>query len=450
MHWSELNLPVSMQGKSAELKKIFITAANNNFIKTQDISSALFAGTKAVSIAELKNAPKKVKAPKVPSHVQAIRDLSAGSFDLAKANDALDINPTRSITSANFNSDGQLILLFNDGHKIVTAQSGFKEYIEQHITVAPNTQIISSDDSILIDQENQVFDLITGPVINTLDHLDFKQATTSAGAVARLKWNEVDGTLEFGMRGGNVTQQIGQELPIPVKHADNAGLINGRAVYQAGSNGDNILVRYAQANSENTSAKVFGVLTEDANGGAPAFCTTFGIVRDINTSNLVEGEAIWLSATSAGGLTTTKPSAPNHLVFIGLCIRSHATQGKIFVNTQNGYELEELHNISISDIADGQVLTYESASGLWKNKTPSASSTSKATTHFVKINTVANTAYVIEHNLGLVDKDAFTINTMLSGSQVQTAVSSIDTNSISVTTSVNTTDLAITIIGVKP
>lgn len=449
MHWSELNLPVSMQGKSAELKKIFITAANNNFIKTQDISSALFAGTKAVSIAELKNAPKKVKAPKVPSHVQAIRDLSAGSFDLAKANDALDINPTRSITSANFNSDGQLILLFNDGHKIVTAQSGFKEYIEQHITVAPNTQIISSDDSILIDQENQVFDLITGPVINTLDHLDFKQATTSAGAVARLRWNDVDGTLEFGLKGGNVTLQIGQEQVVHILNNTTAAFTDLQVLRITGASGQRMTGALAQANGELNSASTFAVVTEPIAKNQTGFATINGLVRDVNTSAFNEGDILYLSPTVAGGITNIKPSAPSHLVQVGWCVRSNLNNGIIYVNVQNGYELEEIHNVKINGIANGHVLTWNSTTSLWENKPPTGT-TSNTLTHFVKINTVANTAYVIEHNLGLVDKDAFTINTMLSGSQVQTSVSSIDTNSISVTTSVNTTDLAITIIGVKP
>lgn len=212
--------------------------------------------------------------------------------------------------------------------------------------------------------------VVNGP-LGTVDYIDFDVTATVSGQVGRLRYNNVDGTLEFTMAGGNVTQQIGQELPIPVKHADNSGLTNGLVVYQAGSNGENILVRYAQANSEAASSKVFGVLTESASGAAPAFCTTFGIVRDLDTSTLTEGAAIWLSPTVAGGLTTTKPVAPDHLVFIGLCIRSHAVEGKIFVNPQNGYELEELHNVLITVPLDGHVLSYDAATGLWKNTAPS-------------------------------------------------------------------------------
>ncbi len=449
MQWSETNLPSSMQGKSAELKKIFITAANNNFTKTQDISSALFAGTKAVSIAELKNAPKKVKAPKVPSHVQAIRELSAGAFELAKANDALDINPSRSITSANFNSDGQLILLFDDGYKIVTAQSGFKEYVEQYITVAPNTQILSTDESIVISQDNNIFDIGTGPVINPLDHLDFNQTTTSAGAVGRLKWNDTDGTLEFGLKGGNVTLQIGQEEVVHILNNTAAAFTDLQVIRVTGASGQRMTGALAQANSEVTSSTTFAIVTEPIDKNQVGFATVSGLVRDVNTSAFPEGVALYLSPTVAGGITSTKPEAPNHMVLVGWCVRSHQINGSIYVNVQNGYELDELHNVKLNGVSDGQVLTYEASTGLWKNKAPTGGSTSNTGTFFGKINTTANTAYTITHNLNLVDKDAFTINTMLSANQVQVAVTSVSVNSITITTSVDTTGLSVTIIGVK-
>jgi hypothetical protein len=173
------------------------------------------------------------------------------------------------------------------------------------------------------------------------------------------------------MKGGNVTQQIGQELPVLVKHADNTGLTNGKVVYQAGSDGSNVLVRYAAATAESTSSKTFGVMTESATGGDKAFCTTFGYVRNIDTSLLTEGSMIWLSET-AGEMTTTRPTQPAHGVVVGRCIRQHATVGVIFVSIQNGFELDEIHDVLITSKANNEILTYESATNLWKNKTIAA------------------------------------------------------------------------------
>ncbi len=202
---------------------------------------------------------------------------------------------------------------------------------------------------------------------------DTIQFNTSASATTMapglLRWNDTDGTLEFGMKGGNVTQQIGQELPILVKHADNAGLTNGAVVYSVGSDGSNKTVRLAKADAESTSSNTFGVMTESATGGNKAFCTTFGLVRDLNTSALTEGSAVYLSPSVAGGMTSTKPSAPNHMVLVGFCIRSHTTQGVIFVKIQNGFELNEIHDVAIGTLANNNLLAYESATSLWKNKT---------------------------------------------------------------------------------
>lgn len=185
--------------------------------------------------------------------------------------------------------------------------------------------------------------------------------------VGQLNWNDTSGTLEFGLKGGNVVLEIGQEQVALVKHADNTGLDKGKAVYVVGSDGANKTVRYAQANTEATSSKTFGIMAESVTGGDKAFVATHGIVSDIDTSALTEGAAVWLSPSVAGGLTTTKPSAPNHLVLMGFCVRSHATVGKIFVHVVNGFELDELHNVKITSPVDEEVIRYDAAQGLWVN-----------------------------------------------------------------------------------
>jgi hypothetical protein len=193
--------------------------------------------------------------------------------------------------------------------------------------------------------------------------------TTRPLGIGELRWNDTDGTLEFVLKGGNVTLQIGQEQVTLVKPLT-GDLLEGKVVYIAGSDGGNKTAAYAQANGEVASSTTFGLMIETAAGGNKAFCTTFGMVRGIDTSALTEGAIVWLSPTVAGGMTTTKPTAPNHLVQIGYCVRSHANQGSVFVSVKNGYELEELHNVKITNPQDGQVLKYQASTGLWINATP--------------------------------------------------------------------------------
>ena len=199
--------------------------------------------------------------------------------------------------------------------------------------------------------------------------VQYNVATAQTVGVAKTVWNDTFGTLEFGLKGGNVNYRLGQSSIVYVKNADNAGLTKGTVVYTVGSDGINKTVRLAQANAESTSSKTFGIIAETVSGGGKAFCITFGNIEGINTSAFAEGATIYLSPTVAGGMTTTKPSAPNHMVVLGFCLRSHATQGVIFVKVQNGFELDEIHDVAIGTLANNNLLAYESSTSLWKNKT---------------------------------------------------------------------------------
>lgn len=146
-----------------------------------------------------------------------------------------------------------------------------------------------------------------------------------------------------------------------------AAIPKGTVVYPSGSNGIHPLITLAQANSEMTSSRTFGITYESIAKNQEGLVIEFGLLQDLNTSALTEGASIWLSPTVPGGMTTTKPSSPNHLVHLGFCVRSHNSLGKIMVRVTNGFELEELHNVRITSPQNGQVLKYDSTSGLWVN-----------------------------------------------------------------------------------
>ena len=80
------------------------------------------------------------------------------------------------------------------------------------------------------------------------------------------------------------------------------------------------------------------------------------------------GTQLYLSPTVAGTYTSTKPVAPDHMVYVGVIERSHVNQGSILVRIQNGYELDELHDVAIASKTNNDLLAYESATNLWKNK----------------------------------------------------------------------------------
>jgi hypothetical protein len=148
-------------------------------------------------------------------------------------------------------------------------------------------------------------------------------------------------------------------------------------------------VKLAYNTGDATSAKTLGLVVADIAAGATGFVITQGVVGKLDTSAFAEGETLYLGAT-AGSLTATKPYAPNHLVYVGVVERANAGNGQIYVRPQNGYELEELHNVQITTPANGQTIIYDAATSLWKNANITAGSGISVTNGASSI-TIANT-----------------------------------------------------------
>jgi len=209
--------------------------------------------------------------------------------------------------------------------------------------------------------------------------IEFDQTPTGTAGVGVMRWNDSDGTLDLGLKGGNVILQVGQESVLRVvnKTATNVNLLeaNYQAVRVTGAQGQRLKVDLALATTDGLSAETIGLVTETINNNQEGFITTSGLVRGINTTGSLQGETwadgdiLYLSPTTAGNATKVKPTAPNHLIVLGYVIHAHITQGSIFVKVDNGYELDELHNVKITTPANNNVLAYTSATDLWENKT---------------------------------------------------------------------------------
>lgn len=200
--------------------------------------------------------------------------------------------------------------------------------------------------------------------VSTADYVKFDQTAAPTPEVAKLSWNNDDGTLEFGLKGGNVTLQIGQEQVLYVFNDSDGPLTDGQVVYISGSQGNRPAVKLASASAELTSANTIGVVTESIAYRSTGFITLTGLVRNFDTSAYPEGTQLWLS-TTPGQFTSTKPTAPAHGVAIGWVTRQHAQVGSLLIHVQNGYELDELHNVIVSNPTAGQLLGYNGS--VWQN-----------------------------------------------------------------------------------
>lgn len=168
--------------------------------------------------------------------------------------------------------------------------------------------------------------------------------------------------------GGTIVANT-EKLLCVVRNQTGATLPKKTVVYISGASGNRPLVTKSLASAEITSSKTFAILQQDILHNGTGYAVVEGQLTNVDTSMYSEGQLLWLSPTVAGEMTTTKPSAPNHAVFCGYVVRAHPTEGIIEVKIQNGFELGELHNVSINGVTNGQALVYDSATSLWKNQT---------------------------------------------------------------------------------
>jgi len=159
-----------------------------------------------------------------------------------------------------------------------------------------------------------------------------------------------------------------ETLTATVTNAEAVPITKGQVVYIFGATGNRPSVKLAYNTSDATSAKTFGVVSDTSiapNGTGTVTCV--GVVDGLNLGAYQDGDTVYLGATP-GSITATKPYAPNHLVYVGIIERANAGNGELYVRVQNGYELDEIHDVQInSPRQSGQTLIYDNTTSLWKN-----------------------------------------------------------------------------------
>jgi hypothetical protein len=182
--------------------------------------------------------------------------------------------------------------------------------------------------------------------------------------------------LNLGLKGGTTISNLGQHLHTRVVNKTTPLVPLTKAGYQvvivAGATGQRLSVKLARADNDANSAGTLGIVCENIAGNQEGFICSVGQVTNINTTGSLQGEtwadgdSLYLSGTTFGAITNVKPTAPIHEVRIGYVEYAHAINGKIYVKIDNGYELDELHNVAITSAANGNFLEYNGS--LWVNR----------------------------------------------------------------------------------
>jgi hypothetical protein len=231
-------------------------------------------------------------------------------------------------------------------------------------------QLTVNDGTTASDWELKTF--YTDALVNTF-LTDGSVSSVVFGTDTSLIWNPTDFTLDMPLNG--VTVQLGQETVARILNNTGSTLLNGKVVRVTGASGQRLTAALADNSSDITSATILGIMTQDVLNNQQGFATLAGLVRNLNTSSFAEGDVLYLG--SSGAVTNVKPLTPLHLVTVGYCVRSHATLGSIFAHPQNGYELDELHDVLITSAQNNDVLSWNSTGSYWENVAlPSAPVTS--------------------------------------------------------------------------
>ncbi len=173
----------------------------------------------------------------------------------------------------------------------------------------------------------------------------------------------------------NVFQCIGtspNSLFAYVTNDDSVAITKGMPVYAFGGTGDRITVKRANNTGDATSAQTVGlVLSTSIAPNQKGFILMQGLLDGLSilpTATWSDGDAVYLGAT-AGTITNVKPYAPNHLVYLGtVTTASNGAAGRLYVRVQNGFELQELHNVQAQSPSLNDTLWYDNSvsPGQWK------------------------------------------------------------------------------------
>jgi hypothetical protein len=279
-------------------------------------------------------------------------NLYRDSANVLKTDDTLKV-PTLFVDGIEIDTTGaasQDVLIFN-GTKFAAASASF------------GTGVSFLDDIGDVDV----------PSPNTGDYLQWDGSVWTSASVAATVVDALDDLSdviitapeEFQGLSYNGTNWVNSHIPLAsyVRNAEATTITTGTCVYLFGSTGDHATVKRADNTTDATSSKTVGVAGANITASNNGPVITRGYVDGIDLSvGYTAGDVLWLGKN--GAFTKTKPTAPDHLVFIGVVVRA-TNNGIIYVATQNGYELDELHDVSIVDKTPGDFLKYNGS--LWVN-----------------------------------------------------------------------------------
>lgn len=199
-------------------------------------------------------------------------------------------------------------------------------------------------------------------------YVNFQSAPGTTVAAGRMWYDDTLGNWNLGMGGGNITQQVGEELFVYGKASST--ITEGQLIMKTGVVGASGQITFGPTTANLTSdQEIIGLATENITSGNFGRITAFGTVHGLNTSGFTTGDTLWYDPAGSGAMTATKPSAPNVRCQIGVVLNAGSGgSGSIGVDLQHGSTLGGTDsNVQLTSPTGGQLLTYDQTDAYWKN-----------------------------------------------------------------------------------
>lgn len=165
---------------------------------------------------------------------------------------------------------------------------------------------------------------------SAITYANFTPSTAPTYQEGRVWYDINERTLSVFDNFSGTSIQLGKELIVDARNNSGSQINNGQVVYISGALGQSPTIALGRADVSNTS-QIIGVATHNIANNTTGKITVLGMVNDIDTSAFIDGQQVYLSASTAGALTATPPVSPNFVTFVGYVAHSHVSQGKLLV-----------------------------------------------------------------------------------------------------------------------
>ena len=200
---------------------------------------------------------------------------------------------------------------------------------------------------------------------------------TAGGTVGlgSLTWDTTNQTLDLGIGSGSVNALLGVDSHVLGRNTTGSAISRGQVVRVNGASAGNLTIALAQGNTDPNTTNTIGIAAENIANSATGMVITSGLLRNLNTSTFAAGDLLFISSGTAGQLVNSAPAAPNHAVRMGYVVSSHPSNGIIYVAVNNGYELNELHDVAYPTTpSTNDFLVY--VANRWENQSAATARTS--------------------------------------------------------------------------